>query len=226
MKRFLLILTTCSLAPAAALAAPLCGSLAPLLVPNGYDSASFQAIYKLPPAERRETGRKLFEESQSRAERLTAVSILCSAARDGDADAMYGLGKISGSALVNPPDAVEAFGWYKAGAEGGHPLAMSNLGYAYVSGTGVAIDLDKGIFWFRRAADLGEPWALINLGDAYADGLGVPRDRAEALRLRRKAVTLGGPDFAARLEARGRRGPDWDEPPPPPAVAPPVVKPN
>lgn len=71
----------------------------------------------------------------------------------------------------------------KVMAEKGDPEAQTQLGVAYMRGTGVERDAKKGAEWYRKAADQGYANAQWNLAFAYVRGDGVTGDYKEAVRL-------------------------------------------
>jgi len=68
-------------------------------------------------------------------------------------------------------------------AEKGDPESQTQLGVAYMRGTGVEQDAAKGVEWYRKAADQGYANAQWNLAFAYVRGAGVAGDYKEAARL-------------------------------------------
>ena len=80
---------------------------------------------------------------------------------------------------------------------------MTNLGFMYESGRGVAHDDAEAVRWYRKAADAGYAPAMRNLGMAYLNGLGVAKDGAEALGWYRKAAALGDEQSRRRSSASG-----------------------
>src|SRR5271163_2770456 len=94
-------------------------------------------------------------------------------------------------ALDKAGAAAEAVRWYRKAADAGEPGGMSDLGFMYQHGTGVAKDATEAVRWYRKAADAGEPKGMSNLGIMYRDGAGVATDAAEAVRWFRKAADAG-----------------------------------
>ena len=68
---------------------------------------------------------------------------------------------------------------------------MTNLGYLYEVGGGVALDKREAVRLYHKAADLGNATAMANLGSIYMRGDGIPANKAEALALLQKAAGLG-----------------------------------
>ena len=76
----------------------------------------------------------------------------------------------------DPPDIAEL----RRAAEEGDPEAQVQLGQAYRSGNGVAMDDDMATAWYLRAAEQGYADAQFHLGFAYSGGSGVPLDYNES----------------------------------------------
>jgi hypothetical protein len=77
-------------------------------------------------------------------------------ARQGDAEAMFELGRACRFGDGTTRDQVAATEWYRQAALRGHAGAMTKLGYAYDSGLGVERSEGSAIEWWRKAAALGE----------------------------------------------------------------------
>lgn len=58
----------------------------------------------------------------------------------------------------------------------GSAVAMTNLGYCYENGDGVAINGTKAAELYTKAAELGSAGAMFNLGCCYYHGVGVVKD--------------------------------------------------
>jgi TPR repeat protein len=95
------------------------------------------------------------------------------------AESLFQLGA---NALQNrQPSAAAAY--FEASANMGYVRAEAALGFEYVNGTGVPIDLQKGIHWLTLAAQQGSRGAESQLGQFYEEGTGVPKDQARAIAL-------------------------------------------
>lgn len=96
-----------------------------------------------------------------------AIFWLEAASRQGDADAYNELGRV----WLNPLDDIgriqsnpqKAFEYFKKGAELGSLFAVTNLGYMYLNGIGVAQDKEVAKQLFIRAAQSGETNARLAL---------------------------------------------------------------
>jgi TPR repeat protein len=78
-------------------------------------------------------------------------------------------------------------------AEEGDVEAMTQLGVAYMKGTGVKRDKVKGAELYQKAADKGYDQAQWNLAFAYLNGRGVNEDYNEAARYMKMAAEQGYP---------------------------------
>jgi TPR repeat protein len=76
-------------------------------------------------------------------------------------------------------------------ATAGDEEMMYNVGIAYTTGTGVAVDERAAFEWFRRAAEAGDVDAQCCLGLAYKYGKGVTADPRKAFAWWRRAADAG-----------------------------------
>src|SRR5262249_9752057 len=82
----------------------------------------------------------------------------------------------------------------------GETTAMSNLGWLYANGQGVAQDYAKARRWYEKAADKGETTAMLNLGLLYDNGQGVAQDYAKAREWYEKAAAKGNANATINLK--------------------------
>lgn len=146
------------------------------------------------------------------------VEALKNAARAGDAEAAFTVGRAYHQGLGVAPNLVEAFTWFHSAAKAGHPHALAVAGVFLREGLGVPKDLEKAVALLEQAAHLGNPTGLFTLADMLLKGEGVKSDPDRAWRLVEEAAqkdyepavellaekrVLGGADIAARraLEA-------------------------
>ncbi len=90
-------------------------------------------------------------------------------------------------------DYLEAVHHLTAAADAGLAEAQSQLGYMFVTGTGVVKDMHRALDYFQKAANAGLGSGMGNLGSMYASGFGVKEDDAMALALYEKAIEAGDP---------------------------------
>lgn len=136
----------------------------------------------------------------------SALPELTGLAQAGDTEAQLRLANLyeTGQAGL-PRDLAAARLWTRRAANGGHRVAMHNLGLFLTEGEGGLRDVAEAAGWFRRAADLGVVDSQYNLGLLYEAGRGAPQNLREAYRWFSVAANAG--DLAARekqlaLEAR------------------------
>ena len=148
-------------------------------------------------------------EQQSKAAQLEAKQRLehfLDAAKKGDAEAQYQLGKgyldyVSGEDFWNfPIDEKKGIKWLRKAAEQGHADAQFRLGWAYTCSS-VPKNPVEGIKWFRKAAEQGHARAQCELGNLYSMSNDhfqkkyyrriISEDLTEAARWYRKAAEQG-----------------------------------
>ena len=120
-----------------------------------------------------------------------AVKWYRKAAEQGNADAMYKLGKCFYNGLGVEEDEEEAVKWFRKAADQGNADAMHKLGFCYLFGRGVKYDKEEAVKWYRKAAEQGNADAMYDLGDCYNCGWGVEEDEEEAVKWYRKAAEHG-----------------------------------
>jgi TPR repeat protein len=85
----------------------------------------------------------------------------------------------------------EVLAVFQTGAAHGNANSMSNLGWLYRNGYGVAQDYAKAREWYQKAADNGDAGGMRNLGALYHNGYGVAQDYAKARAWYEKAADNG-----------------------------------
>ncbi|ESZ59032.1 hypothetical protein X727_31810 [Mesorhizobium sp. L103C119B0] len=98
------------------------------------------------------------------------------AALAGNIEAAYLLG--DRYVKTQRPDFAESANWYRRAAEAGHQAAARALASLYLTGNGVAQDLEEGARWLRAAALGGNQEAQVDLANLVLEGAGEPDDRA------------------------------------------------
>lgn len=104
------------------------------------------------------------------------------AARAGDADAMFELSVMLKQGLGCESDPEAALSWCRKAAEGEQPRAQYNLGAFHATGNGVPRDMAESIKWYALAAHNGHGRAAATLGVMHALGSEVDVDEAKAKR--------------------------------------------
>ena len=113
------------------------------------------------------------------------------AAKQGDADAQYKLGRAYSHGYVVDKDPHKAVELWRKAAEQGNADAQYALGISYMEGDGVRKNRRKGAEWFRKAAEQGNADAQSSLGYVYMRGYGVRKNRRQAVEWYRKAAEQG-----------------------------------
>ena len=88
-------------------------------------------------------------------------------------------------------DSEQAFQWYLASAENGHPHAAYCVAKAYESGNGTVQNDRSAINWYERAASQKDSYAMYALGKIYRDGIGVEQNPETSFRYFYSAAELG-----------------------------------
>jgi TPR repeat protein len=83
---------------------------------------------------------------------------------------------------------------------------MTNLGWYYEHGRGVAQDYAKAREWYEKAAAKGHAMGMGNLGALYSNGQGVAQDHAKAREWFEKAADKGDRDAMRNLGALYHNG--------------------
>lgn len=85
-------------------------------------------------------------------------------------------------------------------ANAGDAKAMYNLGYAYMEGKGVKLDIKTGLDWLLKSADAGDDVAQLEVGVVYESGNSyVKKDCATALALYQKSAAQGNTGALVRI---------------------------
>ncbi|MBI1270020.1 sel1 repeat family protein [bacterium] len=84
-------------------------------------------------------------------------------------------------------------------AEAGNPQSQCALGFAYISGRGVARDAERARHWYLLAARAGHTGAQYNLADIYLRGDGIEPDLNQAIHWFEQAAIAGDPDALYNL---------------------------
>ncbi|MFZ0771664.1 MAG: caspase family protein [Candidatus Sulfotelmatobacter sp.] len=85
----------------------------------------------------------------------------------------------------------QAFRAYQQAAAAGNAEGMTQLGYLYFAGNGVARDYQLARRWFEAGAAAGNATAMANLGVFYREGFGVGQDYLQARQWFEKAAASG-----------------------------------
>lgn len=113
------------------------------------------------------------------------------AAREGNADAEYIIGRCYYYGECVTKNEAQAFEWYQKSAVHGNAKAQTCLGACYEFGIGVKQDYSLATTWYKKAAEQGNSKAQTCLGYCYGKGLGVVEDYSQAIEWWRKAARQG-----------------------------------
>ena len=138
-----------------------------------------------------------------------ACALLTQAADSGLPTAWFLLGAAEEAGAKGEIDLPGSVRHYRAGAMHGHTGSKTRLGFALLTGRGVARDVEEAETWLRRAANDGDALAAAALGDFHASPERRPPNPMEAAGWYRRAVDLGHVGSAhalARVLGAGAEG--------------------
>ena len=96
-----------------------------------------------------------------------ALKYLEKKAKEGNPDAEFSYGTYYGDLEIRSYDPEKAFYWFSKAAEKNIPLALNNLAWMYIYGTGVKEDVIKGKELMLKAAELGDESSQESLAKLY-----------------------------------------------------------
>ena len=140
---------------------------------------------------------------------VTAVRLWRELAKQGNASAQFGLGRMYQTGRGGlPRDEVQAAAWFQKAAAQGNAKAEANLGILYEWGRGGLLQDDsQAVNWYRKAAEQGNADAEAGLGFMYEKGRGgLPHDDKQAVEWYRKAAEQAQVGAQANLGAMYERG--------------------
>lgn len=121
------------------------------------------------------------------------------AARLGEPRAQNELAAIALNDKSPGKDLSNGLVWLRKAAAQNLPMAMSNLGFAYETGSGVISDKVAALQWYERASNAGDPRGRASLGSMLRHGYGAPKNIDRAIQLLKSAVELGSREAAYAL---------------------------
>lgn len=123
----------------------------------------------------------LDEDAAPTPQAASAIAPTLEAARAGDAEAQFRLGRsLLLEADSNRTKSEEAGVWLKRAAEAGHTGAMVLLGKRYRSGIGTPQNYEIAARWLGEAARAGDPEGMVEFGRLHRSGIGVEQDDVQA----------------------------------------------
>jgi uncharacterized protein len=117
-----------------------------------------------------------------------ALMLFLPFARAGNRDAQIRIAYIYSRNKGVPKNPIESCNWWEAAAQGGDPLAATNIGLCFESGEGRGKSDTVAAQWYTRAAQGGNAYGMYNLGLAYEYGRGVAQSFATAAEWLRRAL--------------------------------------
>ena len=127
-----------------------------------------------------------------------AFGLFLAEAQNGNALAMYDLGRMFADGLGREIDPEQAQGWYKKAldtflAVDLTPYVEYRIGKMYAAGLGTEQSDTQAASWFEEAAEQGNKFAMYSLAGLYLRGQGVEKDEVKAREIYRKAAMKGVP---------------------------------
>jgi TPR repeat protein len=111
------------------------------------------------------------------------------AALAGNAEAAFLLG--DRAVKGGNPNFAEAIAWFRQAVDGGHPAAARALASLYLTGNGVAKDVEEGTRLLRVAANSGHRDAQVDLANLFLKGADAAGDPASIARWFEAAASSG-----------------------------------
>ncbi|MCX7869219.1 MAG: sel1 repeat family protein [Terrimicrobiaceae bacterium] len=120
-------------------------------------------------------------------------------ASEGDAAAMYELGRRLYRGLGTEKNLERSVELIRQSATLGHPEAMDGLGFLYLNGDGIEKSEERALGCFRKSAEAGHPRGMLNYGLLLRQGKSIALDNEESLKWIHKAADTGLVDANAAL---------------------------
>ncbi len=136
-------------------------------------AASPEGNQHIPKANRSGAGREMFMQGAGyHAQGNFAKALECwqSAARLGDAEAMYNIGSYYYNGICVTQNENEAYKWFLQAANAGYDQAQFAVGGMHITGIGAAKNIEEGKRWFRMAAKNGNQQAAAELNRLESSG--------------------------------------------------------
>ena len=133
----------------------------------------------------------LARQAESDGEYAIASHLYFFAARGGDIEASYRLGRLYEEGLGVPKSPEEARRRYGIASHAGNADATLRLGILCAEGRGGAVDVDTAIDCFTKLAEAGVAEGSFRLGELYREGKLVAADLLAAIRHYNDAIAKG-----------------------------------
>lgn len=122
------------------------------------------------------------------------------AAKLGDPEAMYELGRLYETGIGTAPDPAKALSYYQAAARQDYGPALSDMGFFQIEGMlGLLPDTEKGIDFFRRGAERNNAPAMFNYASMIDDGFVEGKTAEDAAAYFYQALRAGNPEVLSAL---------------------------
>lgn len=146
----------------------------------------------------------LYGDSDTPPDFKKAFDLFLAEAEDGNALAMYDLGRMFADGLGREIDIKQAQDWYKKALDAflevdPSPYIKYRIGKMYAAGLGTEQDYTQAASWFREAAEQNNQFAMYSLAGLYLRGQGVEMDAVKARDLYKKSAVKGFPYAAYEL---------------------------
>ena len=133
-----------------------------------------------------------------------AFALFLAEAQEGNALAMYDLGRMFADGLGREIDMEQAQSWYKKALAAfleaeATPYVEYRIGKMYAAGLGTEQSYTQAASWFEEAAEQGNKFAMYSLAGLYLRGQGVEKDEAKARELYQRSAAKGVPYAAYEL---------------------------
>ena len=128
-------------------------------------------------------------------------TILLEHAKNGNADAMFEVGKYYEAGDYTEQNWKEAIYWYEKAIENNHPRAMLYLGRILLGGINILkADIPRALTLIEQAANAGDAESQFQLGILFENGEAVEQDLPSAIRWYQAAAQQKYPDAKAAMK--------------------------
>jgi hypothetical protein len=134
-------------------------------------------------------GQMLYTGTGTQKDILASLSYFEKAAKVGNGNAQYMLGKLRLETDTGDPE--QAIEWLTKAADSGNAAAQYVLAKCYRDGTHVQKDIQKAIALFTLSAEQKNEYATYQLGSLYLSGEDIPKDAAAAVKWLTLSSDLG-----------------------------------
>lgn len=132
-----------------------------------------------------------------------AFTWMDSAAQAGIPAALTHLGDYYALGIGCEQDRARSLELYRLAAQKNDPDGQAKLGYAYIQGEGVCLDLSQAEYWLEKSARQGSHWGLLFLGMLHVRQGGETMNRKrviDGINLLKRAAASGNPFAQLELD--------------------------